>query len=762
MSWIDWLILLLPFSAVVYLAFYARHYVRGVADYLAAGRVAGRYVIAVGDMENAFSVIVLVALTEQQYQCGFAMGFWHHALIPITMLVSLTGFCIYRFRETKALSAGQFLEMRYNRPFRIFAAIVRTAAEMTTNAIGPAVAARFFVYFLGLPHQVDVCGIQVQTFALIAFIIVALAVVLILPGGRVSLIITDCLQGIMGYPIFVIIAVFVLTEISWETQIIPAMANRIAGESFLNPYDVEDLRDFNTFALITSLLAAMLNRASWLGGDSSGAGRTAHEQKMAGVLGVFRNGFATITCSLIAILVITVMNHPSLAAPARKIRNDLIAEIAAEQVEAPVVRQAITYQTSRLSDAVIYTGEPLAREKNPDTVYLDAVHAQLGNTPEGNRNFQVFRSLYYQMMLPITIRNIMPVGLIGLFALLMVMLMVSTDDSRILNSSVVIIQDIIAPLWKKPLTPKQHLWTLRVCVLIVAGYFFTSTLLMAQMDYIRMFTTIISSVWLGGAGAVMVGGLYTRWGTTAGAFAAIISGATVSVGGFTIQRNWARTIYPWLERNGLLDYVSAGFDAVTAWLSPIIVWEMSPVKFPINSFEIYFMAMMSGLLAYIVFSLLTCRRPYNLERMLHRGRYDTEGKGKISTPWTWRNFPAKVIGITPAYTRGDKIIAWAVFFYSFVYMVIICFVVTTVWNFFSPWPEHWWSEYFLIANLIVPIIVGVVSTVWMGIGGIIDMRRLFKDLNARKDDPLDDGRVEGQVSLADLRIFDQAKLNNKN
>ena len=34
---------------------------------------------------------------------------------------------------------GTFLEIRYNRPFRIIAAFICTAAEMMTNAIGPAV-----------------------------------------------------------------------------------------------------------------------------------------------------------------------------------------------------------------------------------------------------------------------------------------------------------------------------------------------------------------------------------------------------------------------------------------------------------------------------------------------------------------------------------------------------------------------------------------------------------------------------------------------
>ena len=40
MHWIDWAIMLVPFTAVLALAVYTRRYARDVVDYLAAGRVA--------------------------------------------------------------------------------------------------------------------------------------------------------------------------------------------------------------------------------------------------------------------------------------------------------------------------------------------------------------------------------------------------------------------------------------------------------------------------------------------------------------------------------------------------------------------------------------------------------------------------------------------------------------------------------------------------------------------------------------------------
>ena len=50
MSLIDWAILVIPVVFVVSMGFYSRRYIRGVSDYLACGRVCGRYVLNMGDV----------------------------------------------------------------------------------------------------------------------------------------------------------------------------------------------------------------------------------------------------------------------------------------------------------------------------------------------------------------------------------------------------------------------------------------------------------------------------------------------------------------------------------------------------------------------------------------------------------------------------------------------------------------------------------------------------------------------------------------
>ena len=65
MSWIDGLIAVVPFAFVLYMAWVSRRYVRGVADFLAAGRVCGRYVLSVADVANGLAVVTLAASVEE-------------------------------------------------------------------------------------------------------------------------------------------------------------------------------------------------------------------------------------------------------------------------------------------------------------------------------------------------------------------------------------------------------------------------------------------------------------------------------------------------------------------------------------------------------------------------------------------------------------------------------------------------------------------------------------------------------------------------
>ena len=735
MSWIDWLIVIVPISCVLFLGYYSKRYVKSVADFLAAGRVCGRYVICVADVANALAVVTLVAQVEAYYKTGIGITFWNQIMMPLGMIIALSGYCMYRYRATRALSVGQFLEMRYSKGLRIFGAVLRTFSETICNMIVPAISARFFIYLLDLPHKINIFGTAVSTFALIIIFVLFLALFIIWQGGTVALIITDALQFLFAYPVLAVFAVFIICNFSWFEQIAPVLNDRIAGESFLNPYDVSALRDFNLFALMVTMFSNILNRASWIGAGATAAGRTPHEQKMAGVLGSFRGGFSGIFYFLISVLIIVVLSHADFSGKAKMIREHISARVADEIVEIPEVKAKIITETSRIPEQKHQIGKepPFSHTNNPDTPYMNKVHDLLGHSAAGNAKFQEFRTLYHQLMLPITMKYTLPTGLLGMFVLLMLMLMISTDDSRIFSGTITTVQDIILPLYGKKVSPKIHLLLLRLTAIGIGICFFCGSFFMAQLDYINLFSVITTSIWMGGAGPVMVGGLYTRFGTAAGAYASLISSIVISGGGILVQRNWAGVIYPLLDRLNWIVPLGNFLHAVSKPFAPYIVWQMDPVKFPINSNELFFISMVVGIILYCVVSFCTLKQPFDLDKMLHREDMPpVEEKKSIFS---------RILGIDENYTLGDKIIAWSVFIYSFVYSFIGCFVGVIIWNFFSPIGIRGWSCYFFIVNLAVPSIIAVISTVWFTIGGIIDMRRMFKALAAKEADENDNGTV---------------------
>ena len=130
MSWYHWFIVAVPVAFVIAMAVYSHRYARSVADYLVAGRVAGRYVLSAAWLMDGLAVISLIASVEANYKTGFAMGYWNNLLLPLGLFLGLFGYVTYRFRQTRAMSGGQYLEMRYSKSFRVFATVMRVFGEM--------------------------------------------------------------------------------------------------------------------------------------------------------------------------------------------------------------------------------------------------------------------------------------------------------------------------------------------------------------------------------------------------------------------------------------------------------------------------------------------------------------------------------------------------------------------------------------------------------------------------------------------------------
>jgi SSS family solute:Na+ symporter len=194
----------------------------------------------------------------------------------------------------------------------------------------------------------------------------------------------------------------------------------------------------------------------------------------------------------------------------------------------------------------------------------------------------------------------------------------------------------------------------------------------------------------------------------------------------------------------------AGSGLAISGILARIIWS----EFPLNGMQVSFCASLSALTLYVVISLLTCKEDFNMDRMLHRSEYaritEVLGGTRDRDINTRRGLLARAIGIDKNFTRGDKWIASGLLAWSLFWVGV--FIVGGVWNLIAPWPEHWWSSFWHVAGVGIPIFMALVTAVWFTWGGTRDIVRLFRHLKAGAVNELDDGTVVGHQNLDEAAL----------
>ncbi len=244
MTWLDWTIVLIMYVGLVSIVLLTRGRMRGVTDYLAAGRGAGRYLLTIGMGIAGLGAITVVAELEAGFEAGFALRWWGLSMAIFQLVVVVSGWVNYRFRRTRSLTLAEFFERRYSRRFRIFAGSVAFGAGLINFGIFPAVGARFFIYFLGLPEVLQLGALALPTFPALMGLLLATAVWFVFSGGQISVMITDFVQGAFANIVFLVLAVWLLIVVGWP-DVAEVLSQTPAGHSKINPFDTGYVEDFN-------------------------------------------------------------------------------------------------------------------------------------------------------------------------------------------------------------------------------------------------------------------------------------------------------------------------------------------------------------------------------------------------------------------------------------------------------------------------------------------------------------------------------------
>lgn len=663
MHWIDWIIigtLLVVLCGVLY---WCQRYVKSTADFLAAGRCARRYLLTITSGIAGIGAISIVGSFEQFYAAGFTPVWWGFLTGPIGLIIAVTGFVYYRLRETRCLTMAQFFEVRYSRNFRVFSGILGWVSGILNYGIFPAVSVKFFIHFCKLPETFRIAGIGFSTYPCLLALAIGLGVVFAIFGGQIAIMLTDFIQGQFCNIAFLLIMAYMVSIFRWDVifETLKNFESTNPGQSLFNPYNTNQIKDFNIWYFLVGIAIMLMTQGAWQGGSQyNAAAKNAHEAKMSRFLGTWRQLVQVALMIFIPICAFTFFHHPDFAAQAAELNGEL---------------------------------------------------AQLGGQNA------------VQARVPLFLTQILPVGLVGCFAAVMFAAMLSTDDSYLHSWGSILIQDVILPFRKKPFTEKQHILLLRLSIIFVGVFAFFFSYLFKQTEYIFLFFQITGAIFTGGAGAVIIGGLYTRTGTTLGAWVAMIAGSGLSVGGILLQQAWP--------------HISGTLYRTTGWN-----WVGSSLEhFPLNGQYIAFYATLTGFLLYFGVSYLDKKirhlPGFNLERMLHRGVYDKTNEHVAVQQKPLGNL-LRALGLTEEFSFGDKVIFFTSMAWTLLWFLI--FISGTTAQLFFRVPDTAWLKFWEF-YVMFGFILGTGTTIWFLWGGLVDIRELFRTLSTMKRDKADDGRV---------------------
>jgi len=663
---------------------------QSVTDFLAAGRSAGRYVMSISSGVAGLGAITIVNYMEMNYIAGFSMSWWGMTSALMILFITVSGWVIYRFRQSRCLTLAQFFEQRYSRNFRIFTGIVAFSAGIINFGIFPAVGARFFIYFCGLPQTISLLGIDLNTYALLMIILLSISLYFVFTGGQIAVIIADFFQGVFVNIIFVIMIIYLFLFVDWS-QVQSALAEtpmkeaqkeivsisstaefnllseleqhkKIAdindhheNSSRINPFKTNHVEDFNFWYFLIGIIGVMYGTMSWQGTQAYNASaRNAHEAKMGAVLAGWRGLPQTLFFLCVPVLAYTVMNH------------------------------ADFFHISAAVNSTLTSVSP------------DAIQSQL--------------------RVPLVLSHILPPGLMGAFAAVMLAAFVSTHDTYLHSWGSILIQDVIMPFRQKPFSPETHLKLLRASILFVAIFIFFFSLLFQQNQKIALFFAITGAIFAGGSGAVIIGGLYWKRGTTTAAWSAMSTGALIAVNGIImhqISATWLASVDCWI------------------WLKNIIILMQS-----INGQVYWGIGMGASSMVYVLVSLLGKPNDFDLDKLLQRGEFINNDETHIVNENPEKGW--KIMGMGKEFTQFDKFIYILNYVWTFGWTIV--FIIGTVYNLSNEVSDTAWMNFWLV-YLIIHIVLAVLSMIWFTIGGFSDLKKMMYRLKHGERDHSDDGFV---------------------
>ena len=478
----DWFIVAVYLLVSVAVGVYANRYISNLSDFLVAGRSIRLY-LGVATMTG--TEIGLVTIMYQASD-GFSRGLatLHVGIVwgAAALLIGLTGFIVYRLRAMGLMTIPEFYGKRFDTRVRWLGGLVLAGAGILNMGLFLRAGADFITAVTGLDSHGWLLVIMTGLMVLVLFYTIV--------GGMVSIVITDLIQFIVLSVGMIVVTVFVVSHIGWET--IFRVAAEETGSQGLNPFAEES--GYGTIYVVSMVLVAVSAASLWQSGTLR-----------------------------------------ALSARSPRIAKRIYC------------LSSITFMARFVIPAFwgVCAFAFLALPENAD---LAARVAGTADAAEG-----MIKPI---QAMPLMVGRVVPTIVLGVIVAAMVAAFMSTHDSYLLCWASVLTQDVVAPLVRGGLGDRGRIQLTRLFVLLQGVFLLYWGLWYPAPASLWDYMATSGAVYLSGASAVVVCGLYWRRASSAGALAAVLAGLVVLAPSFVDWRafhsaegaaSWLTACLWWLE-----------------------------------------------------------------------------------------------------------------------------------------------------------------------------------------------------------------------
>ena len=211
--------------AYLLLIFLVKKYIKGIDNFLVAGRSMGYHLGLLSLMCTEIGMITYVYYAELGFKAGLAALIVAFPPVVAYIFLGRTGFIIKPLLQMKISTIPEFFSRKYSKGVRLYIGIIMAVGGILNFGVFPGVEANFINIVTGIPKDY-----------LLVTMVVMLTLVLVytIAGGMVSVIVTNYIQYVLLSFGMIFITVYGIYKIGWG-NIVSSVTEKM-GEKGINPF----------------------------------------------------------------------------------------------------------------------------------------------------------------------------------------------------------------------------------------------------------------------------------------------------------------------------------------------------------------------------------------------------------------------------------------------------------------------------------------------------------------------------------------------